>query len=87
MTPFSLIGCEQAYLHNRLPMGTQISQQILSHCIQRSLQGCESFAISYSDNILVFSKTAEEHLTHLENKSHQSAKYKLEKICFPKQRV
>lgn len=47
-------------------MGTQVSQQILSHCLQRSLQGCESFAISYSDNVLVFSKTPEEHLIHLD---------------------
>ena len=30
------------------------------------MQGCESFAISYSDNILVFSKTPEEHLEHLD---------------------
>ena len=47
-------------------MGTQVSQQILSHCLQKSLQGCETFAISYSDNVLIFSKTAEEHLEHID---------------------
>lgn len=68
-------GCEEAFLHNRLPMGTQVSQQILSHCLQRSLQGCETFAISYSDNVLIFSKTAEDHLEHLDKTLAALKKY------------
>ena len=35
--------------------------------INNVLQGCSKFAMAYLDNIIIFSRTKEEHLEHLEN--------------------
>ena len=63
---FAFEGCERSYRWLRLPMGANSSPAILSDCLGKSLIGQQDHSIAYSDNVLVFSRNAEEHLGHLE---------------------
>lgn len=71
---------------NVMPFGLVNAPAIFSQLISVALQGCEQFAVAYLDDILVFSKTLEEHLQHCQavfdklRKHH--LKLKLKKCSF-----
>ena len=49
-----------------LPFGIGIGVQTFSFVINKSIGHCSDFAANYLDDIIVFSKTAEDHMEHLE---------------------
>ena len=49
-----------------LPFGISIGVQTFSFIINKVIGHCSDFAANYLDDIIVFSKTAEDHLDHLE---------------------
>ena len=51
---------------NILPFGIGIGVQTFSFVINKAIGQCSNFAANYLDNIIVFSRTAEDHLDHLE---------------------
>ena len=51
---------------NVLPFGIGIGVQTFSFVINKAIGQCSDFAADYLDDIIVFSKTAEDHLDHLE---------------------
>ena len=51
---------------NVLPFGIGIGVQTFSFVINKAIGHCSDFAANYLDNIIVFSRTAEEHMLHLE---------------------
>ena len=59
--------------------------------IDKVLMGCADFAMGYLDDIIIFSKTEEEHLHHLEEifsrLQHFGLKMKREKCAFFKQHI
>ena len=68
--------------------------QILAYfqlLIDKVLMGCSSFAMGYLDDIIIFSKTEEEHLQHLEEfftrLCNLGLKMKLEKCRFFKKHI
>ena len=50
----------------RTPFGLSQAPAYFQLLIDKVLMGCSSFAMGYLDNIIIFSKTEEEHLQHLE---------------------
>ena len=56
---------ERNYVMNRLAMGLSCSSGILNACLAQSLQGLEHCVVPYSDNILVLSDSAEQHVQDL----------------------
>jgi len=54
------------YEFTRLPFGTKDSMQGFLAAARKTLEGTEEFVAAYVDDILVFSKTKEEHRKHLE---------------------
>ena len=50
----------------RTPFGTLTVPTYFQLLIDNVLQGCSKFAMGYLDDIIIFSKTEEEHLEHLE---------------------
>ena len=50
----------------RTPFGLSQAQASFQLLIDKVLMGCSSFAMGYLDDIIIFSKTKEEHLQHLE---------------------
>ena len=50
----------------RTPFGLSQAPAYFQLLIDKVLMGCSSFAMGYLDNIIIFSKTEEEHLKHLE---------------------
>ena len=50
----------------RTPFGLSQAQAYFQLLINKVLMGCSSFAMGYLDDIIIFSKTKEEHLQHLE---------------------
>ena len=50
----------------RTPFGLSQSPAYFQLLINNVLQGCSKFAMGYLDGIIIFSKTEEEHLEHLE---------------------
>ena len=51
---------------NVLPFGIGIGVQTFSFIINKAIGQCSDFAANYLDDIIVFSRTAEDHLKHLE---------------------
>ena len=51
---------------NVLPFGIGIGVQTFSFVINKAIGQCSDFAANYLDDIIVFSRTAEDHLNHLE---------------------
>ena len=51
---------------NVLPFGIGIGIQTFSFVINKATGRCSDYAANYLDNIIVFSRTAEDHLRHLE---------------------
>ena len=51
---------------NVLPFGIGIGVQTFSFVINKAIGQCYNFAANYLDDIIVFSRTAEDHLDHLE---------------------
>ena len=51
---------------NILPFGISIGVQTFSFVITKAIGQCSNFVANYLDNIIVFSRTAEDHLDHLE---------------------
>ena len=51
---------------NVLPFGIGIGVQTFSFVINKAISHCSDFAANYLDNIIVFSRNAEEHMSHLE---------------------
>ncbi|PIK36770.1 hypothetical protein BSL78_26396 [Apostichopus japonicus] len=60
ITPFGLFE----YLV--MPFGMRNAPATFQRLVDNVLQGCEEFAKAYIDDIVIFSKTWEEHLCHLE---------------------
>ena len=50
----------------RTPFGLSQAPAYFQLLIDKVLMGCSSFAMGYLDDIIIFSKTEEEHLNHLE---------------------
>jgi hypothetical protein len=59
VTPFGL------YQFNVLPMGLKNSPPTFQKVMTDTLQSCRNFSLVYLDDIIVFSKTYDEHLQHL----------------------
>ena len=51
---------------NVLPFGIGIGVQTFSFVINKAIGHCSDFAANYFDDIIVFSRTAEDHMEHLE---------------------
>ena len=51
---------------NVLPFGIRIGVQTFSFVINKAIGHCSDFATNYLDDIIVFSRTAEDHMQHLE---------------------
>ena len=51
---------------NVLPFGIGIGVQTFSFVINKAIGHCSDFAANYLDDIIVFSRTAEDHVEHLE---------------------
>ena len=51
---------------NILPFGIGIGVQTFSFVINKAIGHCSDFATNYLDDIIVFSRTAEDHMEHLE---------------------
>ena len=51
---------------NVLPFGTGIRVQTFSFIINKAIGHCSDFAANYLDDIIVFSRTADDHMEHLE---------------------
>ncbi|XP_033726166.1 uncharacterized protein LOC117315870 [Pecten maximus] len=71
---------------NVMPFGLSNAPAVFQELMCRVLQGFESFAIAYLDDILIFSQTKEDHLQHIQQtfdrlKSH-CLKLKLKKCYF-----
>lgn len=62
----SFIYGHEAYQFTRVPYGTKDSMAAFIAAMQNVLEGVDNFAISYVDDILVYSKTLEEHFQHIE---------------------
>ena len=51
---------------NVLPFGIGIGVQTFSFIINKAIGHCSDFTANYLDDIIVFSRTAEDHMEHLE---------------------
>ena len=51
---------------NVLPFGIGIGVQTFSYVINKAIGHCSDFAANYLDDTIVFSRTAEDHMAHLE---------------------
>ena len=60
MTPFG------KYEFNSVPFGLAQAPAYFQQLISRVLQDCRDFAMVYLDDIIIFSRTPEEHLKHIE---------------------
>ena len=61
ITPFGL------YEYRKMPFGLRNAAQTFQRHIDNILRGCQSFCLSYVDDILIFSKTLEEHTNHVKS--------------------
>ena len=75
----------------RTPFGLCQAPAYFQLLIDKVLMGCSSFAMGYLDDIIIFSKTEEEHLQHLEEIFVRLRKFglkmKCEKSSFLKKRI
>jgi transposase InsO family protein len=74
--------CEEGLFEpETLTFGISTAPSIFQECMSRLLNGANDHACSYLDDILVFSKTFEEHLVHLQDifDRIRNAKFKLKK--------
>ena len=75
----------------RTPFGLSQAPAYFQLLIDQVLMGCGDFAMGYLDDIIVFSKTEEEHLHHLEeifkHLKHFDLKMKREKSSFFKRHI
>ena len=78
------------YEFNRVPFGLAQAPAHFQKLINKVLTDC-NFAMGYLDDIIIFSKTKEEHLEHLEtifNRLHEAGlKLKLQKCSFFKKHI
>ena len=58
------------YQFNVLPMGLKNSPPTFQKVMMDTLKECRTFALVYLDDIIVFSKSFEKHLSHLEQVLH-----------------
>ncbi len=54
------------YQFTRVPFGTRDSLGAFLAGIHKVLEGCESFTVTYVDDVLIMSNSYDEHLSHLE---------------------
>ena len=75
----------------RTPFGLSQAPAYFQLLIDKVLMGCSGFAMGYLDDIIIFSKTEEEHLQHLEEIFIRLRKFRLkmkrEKCCFFKKHI
>ena len=75
----------------RTPFGLSQVPAYFQLLIDNVLQGCSKFAMGYLDDIIIFSRTEEEHLEHLEKIFWKLREYglkmKREKCVFPKKHL
>ena len=75
----------------RTPFGLSQAPAYFQLLIDKVLMGCSSFAMGYLDDIIIFSKTEEEHLNHLEEIFVRLHKFRLkmkrEKCSFFKKHI
>ena len=78
------------YQFNRVPFGLAQAPAYFQKLINDVLKGCNS-AMSYLDNIIIYSRSEKEHLEHLEEifikLKAAGLKLKLEKCCFFKKHI
>lgn len=76
---------------NVMPFGLSNAPAIFQELMSIVLNGCNAFAIAYLDDILIFSETFEEHMSHLntifERLYEHGLKLKLKKCSFLQQEV
>lgn len=53
------------YEFQRMPFGLRNAPSSFQRCMHKVMEGCEDMADSYIDDLVVFSRTWEEHLQHL----------------------
>ena len=75
----------------RTPFGLSQAPAYFQLLIDKVLMGCSNFAMGYLDDIIIFSRTEEEHLQHLEEIFTRLCKFKLkmkhEKCSFFKKHI
>ena len=64
-----------------MPFGLSQAPVYFQLLIDKVLMGCSSFAMGYLDDIIIFSKTEEEHLQHLEEIFVRLCKFRLKMKC------
>ena len=74
---------------NVLPFGIGIGVQTFSVVINKAIGHCSDFAANYLDDIIVFSRTVEDHMEHLEKifKALQVADLKIKVRVFQQTRI
>ena len=65
----------------RTPFGLSQAPAYFQLLIDKVLMGCSSFAMGYLDDIIIFSKSEEEHLQHLEEIFTRLHKFGLKMKC------
>lgn len=74
---------------NVMPFGLVNAPSIFSQLIAIALQGLEKFTVAYLDDILIYSETLEDHLSHIkqvfEKLRQHDLKLKLKKCSFLKE--
>ena len=55
-----------SYMWKRMPMGLTNSPATFQRVIEETLRGFDAFAQPYIDDVVIFSKTFEEHTEHIE---------------------
>lgn len=74
---------------NVMPFGLVNTPSIFSQLIAIALQGLEKFTVAYLDDILIYSETLEDHLSHIkqvfEKLRQHDLKLKLKKCSFLKE--
>ena len=65
----------------RTPFGLSQAPAYFQLLIDKVLMGCSDFAMGYLDDIIIFSKTEEEHLQHLEEIFNRLRKFGLKMKC------
>ena len=54
------------WIFHSLPFGINIGPSAFSYILGKVLAPCTDFSLHYHDDIVIFSRTWEEHLEHLE---------------------